>query len=326
MSAVLSVESLSRYFISSSGPFRQQRRQVNKAVDGVSFSLASNHVLGLVGESGCGKTTTGLMLMRLLEPTDGTIRYRGNDITGVQDSELREVRREMQIIFQDPFASLDPMWTLNQIVAEPFVIHELYERCERLDRAADLLQQVGLDPMYGSRYPHELSGGQRQRVAIARALALEPTVIVADEPTSALDVSVKAQIINLLKGLQQEQGLSMIFISHDLSLVRHISDTIAVMYRGKIVEQGSTDEIFECPIHPYTRVLLESIPIADPKRRRRRMLRQDDHKAAAQEALGSDFRPAPEESIPGLPESDLYEIRPNHLVRCIPAGSSRGGV
>lgn len=326
MSAVLSVESLSRYFISSSGPFRQQRRQVNKAVDGVSFSLASNHVLGLVGESGCGKTTTGLMLMRLLEPTDGTIRYQGNDITGVQDSELREVRREMQIIFQDPFASLDPMWTLNQIVAEPFVIHELYERCERLDRAANLLQQVGLDPMYGSRYPHELSGGQRQRVAIARALALEPTVIVADEPTSALDVSVKAQIINLLKRLQQEQGLSMIFISHDLSLVRHISDTIAVMYRGKIVEQGSTDEIFECPIHPYTRVLLESIPIADPKRRRRRMLRQDDHKAAAQEALGSDFRPAPEESIPGLPESDLYEIRPNHLVRCIPAGNSRGGV
>ena len=326
MSAVLSVESLSRYFISSSGPFRQQRRQVNKAVDGVSFSLASNHVLGLVGESGCGKTTTGLMLMRLLEPTDGTIRYQGNDITGVQDSELREVRREMQIIFQDPFASLDPMWTLNQIVAEPFVIHKLYERYERLDRAADLLQQVGLDPMYGSRYPHELSGGQRQRVAIARALALEPTVIVADEPTSALDVSVKAQIINLLKRLQQEQGLSMIFISHDLSLVRHISDTIAVMYRGKIVEQGSTDEIFECPIHPYTRVLLESIPIADPKRRRRRMLRQDDHKAAAQEALGSDFRPAPEESIPGLPESDLYEIRPNHLVRCIPAGSSRGGV
>lgn len=326
MSAVLSVESLSRYFISSSGPFRQQRRQVNKAVDGVSFSLASNHVLGLVGESGCGKTTTGLMLMRLLEPTDGTIRYQGNDITGVQDSELREVRREMQIIFQDPFASLDPMWTLNQIVAEPFVIHELYERYERLDRAADLLQQVGLDPMYGSRYPHELSGGQRQRVAIARALALEPTVIVADEPTSALDVSVKAQIINLLKRLQQEQGLSMIFISHDLSLVRHISDTIAVMYRGKIVEQGSTDEIFECPIHSYTRVLLESIPIADPKRRRRRMLRQDDHKAAAQEALGSDFRPAPEESIPGLPESDLYEIRPNHLVRCIPAGSSRGGV
>ena len=326
MSTVLSVESLSRYFISSSGPFRQQRRQVNKAVDGVSFSLASNHVLGLVGESGCGKTTTGLMLMRLLEPTDGTIRYQGNDITGVQDGELREVRREMQIIFQDPFASLDPMWTLNQIVAEPFVIHELYERYERLDRAADLLQQVGLDPMYGSRYPHELSGGQRQRVAIARALALEPTVIVADEPTSALDVSVKAQIINLLKHLQQEQGLSMIFISHDLSLVRHISDTIAVMYRGKIVEQGSTDEIFECPIHPYTRVLLESIPIADPKRRRRRMLRQDDHKAAAQEALGSDFWPAPEESIPGLPESDLYEIRPNHLVRCIPAGSSRGGV
>ena len=326
MSAVLSVESLSRYFISSSGPFRQQRRQVNKAVDGVSFSLASNHVLGLVGESGCGKTTTGLMLMRLLEPTDGTIRYQGNDITGVQDSELREVRRDMQIIFQDPFASLDPMWTLNQIVAEPFVIHELYERYERLDRAADLLQQVGLDPMYGSRYPHELSGGQRQRVAIARALALEPTVIVADEPTSALDVSVKAQIINLLKRLQQEQGLSMIFISHDLSLVRHISDTIAVMYRGKIVEQGSTDEIFECPIHPYTRVLLESIPIADPKRRRRRMLRQDDHKAAAQEALVSDFRPAPEESIPGLPKSDLYEIRPNHLVRCIPAGSSRGGV
>lgn len=326
MSAVLSVESLSRYFISSSGPFRQQRRQVNKAVDGVSFSLASNHVLGLVGESGCGKTTTGLMLMRLLEPTDGTIRYQGNDITGVQDSELREVRREMQIIFQDPFASLDPMWTLNQIVAEPFVIHELYERCERLDRAANLLQQVGLDPMYGSRYPHELSGGQRQRVAIARALALEPTVIVADEPTSALDVSVKAQIINLLKRLQQEQGLSMIFISHDLSLVRHISDTIAVMYRGKIVEQGSTDEIFECPIHPYTRVLLESIPIADPKRRRRRMLRQDDHKAAAQEALGSDFRPAPEESILGLPESDLYEIRPNHLVRCIPEGNSRGGV
>ena len=319
MSAILAVESLSRHFVTASGPLWRRRTRINKAVDRVSLSLASNQVLGLVGESGCGKTTIGLMLLRLLAPTGGTIRYRGDDITNAQDSALKRVRREMQIIFQDPFASLDPMWTLNQIVIEPFVIHNRYDRSERLDRAAQLLRQVGLDPGYGSRYPHELSGGQRQRVAIARALALEPTVIVADEPTSALDVSVKAQIVNLLSRLQRDRGLTLFFISHDLSLVRHVCDTIAVMYRGRIVEQGPTDAIFADPIHPYTRVLLESIPIADPKQRRRRLLRQEDHRAAAREALGSRFRPAPDETTAGAPEPELHEVRPGHRVRCIRA-------
>ena len=316
MSDVLQVRDLKKHFVTRSRRLWRQHERYVRAVDGISFSLGENEVIGLVGESGCGKTTAGTLIMRLLEPTDGSIVFKGTDITRLGPEELKPVRREMQIVFQDPFASLDPMMSLYQIITEPFDIHDLYAQSERIDRANHLLDIVGLDASYGTRYPHELSGGQRQRVAIARALALEPSLLIADEPTSALDVSVKAQIINLLEEVQDRIGLSILFISHDLSIVRHISDRIVVMYFGRIVETGTADEIFETPAHPYTRVLLESIPIPDPRKRRRRKLSLEDHRAAAQEFLGEGFTFTPPDS--GV-EPVLREISPGHLVSCYPA-------
>jgi oligopeptide/dipeptide ABC transporter ATP-binding protein len=270
MGEILQVEKLQKHFVSTTGaPWNRKTRTV-RAVDGVDFSLGEGEVVGLVGESGCGKSTVASLLMRILSPTGGLIRYRGEDITESNDEVLRKVRRRMQMVFQDPFASLDPMMTLNEIITEPFDIFGLLTANERLERAASLLSEVGLSPEYGTRYPHELSGGQRQRVAVARALAPKPDVIIADEPTSALDVSVKAQIINLLEEIQARTGLAMLFISHDLSVVHHISTRVMVMYLGKIVETAPTAELFNDPRHPYTKVLLDAIPIADPRRRRRR--------------------------------------------------------
>ena len=231
---VLEVKNLKKHFQSRSGPPWKRSFHSVRAVDGIDFSILENDVVGMVGESGCGKSTTAALLMRILDVSDGSIIYRGADITESDDESLRRVRRRMQMVFQDPFASLDPMMTLNEIITEPFDIFGLFSKSERLERAADLLTKVGLSPEYGNRYPHELSGGQRQRVAVARALAPEPEVIIADEPTSALDVSVKAQIINLLEEIQEREGLSILFISHDLSVVHHISDSILVMYLGKV--------------------------------------------------------------------------------------------
>ncbi|HET6485912.1 MAG TPA: oligopeptide/dipeptide ABC transporter ATP-binding protein, partial [Spirochaetia bacterium] len=211
------------------------------------------------------------LILQILDPTEGEVYFRGKPLSRMDPPELREYRRRVQMIFQDPFASLDPMMTLHEIITEPYDIFHLYTRTERRDRSADLLRRVGLDPSYGGRYPHELSGGQRQRVAIARALTLQPRAIIADEPTSALDVSVKAQIINLLEKLRSEEGLAIVFISHDLSMVQHISDRIIVMYLGKIVESGPTAQIFDAPSHPYTRALLDAIPRPDPRRRRARV-------------------------------------------------------
>ena len=245
------------------------------AVDNVSFFLETNKVLGLVGESGSGKSTCALMAMKLLEATEGDILINNNNITNLNLKELKKYRKEMQIVFQDSYASLDPMMTISKIIIEPFIIHKMYSKNERNEIALDLLEKVGLNKTYSNRYPHELSGGERQRVSIARALALKPDILVADEPTSALDVCVKAQVINLLQDLQDEMGLSILFISHELNVLRSLADKITVMYRGRVVEEAPTEEIFSNPIHPYTKSLLEAIPKLDPSLRTRRTFIND---------------------------------------------------
>ena len=245
------------------------------AVDNVSFFLETNKVLGLVGESGSGKSTCALMAMKLLEATKGDILINNNNITNLNLQELKKYRKEMQIVFQDSYASLDPMMTISKIIIEPFIIHNMYSKNERNEIALDLLEKVGLNKTYSNRYPHELSGGERQRVSIARALALKPDILVADEPTSALDVCVKAQVINLLQDLQDEMGLSILFISHELNVLRSLADKITVMYRGRVVEEAPTEEIFSNPIHPYTKSLLEAIPKLDPSLRTRRTFIND---------------------------------------------------
>jgi len=245
------------------------------AVDNVSFSLETNKVLGLVGESGSGKSTCALMAMKLLEVTNGDILINDNNITNLNLRELKQYRKEMQIVFQDSYSSLDPMMTISKIIIEPFVIHKMYSKVERNEIALDLLDNVGLNKTYANRYPHELSGGERQRVSIARALALKPKILVADEPTSALDVCVKAQVINLLQDLQDEMGLSILFISHELNVLRSLADKITVMYRGRIVEEAPTEKIFLKPTHPYTKSLLDAIPKLEPSLRKRRTFIDD---------------------------------------------------
>ena len=247
------------------------------AVDNVSFSLEAKKVLGLVGESGSGKSTCALMAMKLLDITDGEIFVNNNNITDLKLQELKQYRKEMQIIFQDSYSSLDPMMTISKIIIEPFIIHKMYSTNERNEIAIDLLEKVGLNKTYTNRYPHELSGGERQRVSIARALALKPSILVADEPTSALDVCVKAQVINLLQDLQDEMGLSILFISHELNVLRSLADKITVMYRGRVVEEAPTEKIFANPIHPYTKSLLEAIPKLDPSLRKRRTFIDDSY-------------------------------------------------
>lgn len=267
MSDLLRVRGLKKYFPVRGGLFSRVKEFV-KAVDDVSFSLDSGKTLGLVGESGCGKTTVGRALLRLIPATGGEVLFEGQDILKLQPAELLPLRRQMQIIFQDPFGSLNPRMTVAQIVGEALAVHGIARGDALQDEVAALMKQVGLRPESFNRYPHEFSGGQRQRIGIARALALKPKFIVCDEPTSALDVSIRAQIINLLQDLQRSRGLSYLMISHDLGVVRHISDAVAVMYLGKIVEQAPTDVLYEDPRHPYTGVLLSAIPVPDPKRRK----------------------------------------------------------
>ena len=262
---LLEVENLKMYFKKVNGVFRRKTSYV-KAVDNISFTIDKKETFGLVGESGCGKTTTGRALIRLYEPTGGTIRYDGEDITKLSAKEFMPYRKKMQMIFQDPYASLNARMTVSDIIGEPLDIHHLKTGKEREEFILELLDRVGLNKDHASRYPHEFSGGQRQRVGIARALAVDPEFIICDEPISALDVSIQAQVVNMLKDLQEEFGLTYLFVAHDLSMVRHISDRIGVMYLGKIVESGESDEVYDNPCHPYTRALLASIPIADPKR------------------------------------------------------------
>ncbi len=249
---------------------------VVRAVDGVSFSVQPGETLALVGESGCGKSTTARLVLRLIEPSAGSIRFEGHDITSVSGVALRKLRRRMQIVFQDPFSSLNPRMTVGAILEEPLIIHRLGDAQDRRGRVEELLGLVGLAPYHAARYPHEFSGGQRQRIGIARALAVEPALIVCDEPVSALDVSIQAQVVNLLRDLQQRLGLSYLFIAHDLAVVKHIADRVAVMYLGQIVEIGSRRDVFADPRHPYTRTLLAAIPRPDPHRDRARRIPAGD--------------------------------------------------
>ncbi len=310
---LLRTEALFKYF-----PVKDSS-EVVRAVDGVSFAINAGETLGLVGESGCGKSTVGRCLLRLHEPTSGSIKFQGTEITTLGKREMRDIRREMQMIFQDPYASLDPRMSILSIVSEPLKIHGVGSAAERKERVADLLGRVGLDPRYMTRYPHEFSGGQRQRIGIARALALNPKLIICDEPVSALDVSVQAQVVNLLQDLQQEFGLTYLFISHGLAIVEHISDRVAVMYLGRIVEIADSATLYATPLHPYTKALLSAIPIPDPNRKRERIILKGDVPTPIDPPSGCRFRTRCPFASAECAETDpeLREVRPGHFAACI---------
>jgi len=317
MAPLLSVSDLRVHFPIKKGVLSRTVGYVY-AVDGVSLTLGRGETLGLVGESGCGKTTAGLGILRLIPVTGGLVVYNGREVTRMGAGALRDLRKEMQIIFQDPYSSLNPRMTVNQIVGDPMEIHGLYPGPERADRIAYLLERVGLSPEQGRRYPHEFSGGQRQRVGIARALALDPDLIIGDEPVSALDVSIQAQIINLLIDLQRELGLSYIIIAHDLAVVEYICDRIAVMYLGRVVETGGYREVYTSPLHPYTRALLSAVPVADPRRRGDRIILTGDVPSPIQPPAGCRFHPRCPRRMPGCDQSEplLSDRGGGHQVAC----------
>jgi oligopeptide transport system ATP-binding protein len=316
---LLEVKNLKVHFPVKHGLFSRVKEHV-KAVDDVSFTIEPGETLGLVGESGCGKTTLGRAIVKLVEPTSGSILFEGEDIAGLSGPELRARRRKFQMIFQDPYGSLNPRMTVGQIIGEALDIHRLAENTSaRQKRIVELLQAVGLDPVHAQRYPHEFSGGQRQRIGIARALAVEPRLIVCDEPVSALDVSVQAQIINLLQELQQERGIAYLFIAHDLAVVEHISQRVMVMYLGKVVEIGPAKAIISAPKHPYTQALISAVPVVDPDSKRRRIVLPGDVPSPIHPPAGCPFHPrCPAAQLPRCQAEipALREITPGHWAAC----------
>ena len=317
---LVDVRGLKVYFPVTAGFLISRKIADNKAVDGISFEIKRGETLGLVGESGCGKSTTGRALLQLYRPTEGQVFFDGTDMAELQGNALRLMRRRMQMIFQDPYASLNPRMSVRDIVGEPLTIHNIGNTKERRERVAELMRIVGLNPYYATRFPHEFSGGQRQRIGVARSLAVDPDFLVCDEPVSALDVSIQAQVINLLEELQEQFGLTYLFIAHDLAVVRHISDRVAVMYLGKMMELADRAEIYENPLHPYTKALLSAVPIPDPalERQRERIILTGDVPSSLRPPRGCVFHTrcpiAIDECRTDIPE--WREVTPDHWVAC----------
>jgi oligopeptide/dipeptide ABC transporter ATP-binding protein len=317
LETLLTIDDLEIHFPIKKGVFSRTVGYVY-AVNGVSLNLGQGETLGLVGESGCGKTTTGLAILRLVEPTGGNVTFKGMDISQMTKSQMRSLKKDIQMIFQDPYSSLNPRMTVNKILSDPMAIHGVYKGPERGERIAYLLEKVGLTPEQGRRYPHEFSGGQRQRIGIARALALNPQVIIGDEPVSALDVSIQAQIINLLIDLQEEFQLSYIIIAHDLAVVEHICDRIAVMYLGKVVELAAYKNVYSDPKHPYTQALLSAVPVPDPKSAKERIILKGDVPSPINPPAGCTFHPRCSYRMDRCNKSEpkLRDLGGNHYVAC----------
>ncbi|MFH1113164.1 MAG: dipeptide ABC transporter ATP-binding protein [Pseudomonadota bacterium] len=311
------LEELVKYFRVQQGFFQREEGEIH-AVDGVDLQIFRRETLGLVGESGCGKSTLAKVILRLEEPTSGRVLFEGADISRLNAAEMKQVRRKMQIIFQDPYSSLNPRRTVQSIIMEPLVIHGIGTKRQRIEKTAALMQEVGLRPEYAKRYPHEFSGGQRQRVGIARALALNPSLIIADEPVSALDVSIRSQVLNLMEDLQERYGLTYLFVSHDLSVVEHIADRVAVMYLGRIVEIGSRKAIFDATLHPYTEALMSAVPIPDPTVNRSRRILEGDVPSPMNPPSGCRFHPRCWLKIPICGETvpQLHDVGDGHMAAC----------
>jgi oligopeptide transport system ATP-binding protein len=316
---LLRVDNLVKHFPIYQGVIRRQVGAVH-AVDGVSFDVYKGETLGLVGESGCGKSTTGRTILRLYKPTDGHVYYDGTDLASLSEKEMRKMRRKLQIIFQDPYASLNPRMTVADIIGEPLIVHKVASGKEVQERVQELLALVGLNPAFADRYPHEFSGGQRQRISVARSLSLQPDLIICDEPVSALDVSIQAQVINLLEDLQEQFGLTYLFSAHDLSVVRHISNRVAVMYLGVIMELAERNELYDHPLHPYSQALLSAVPIPDPvaEERRQRVILEGDVPSPVNPPSGCRFRTRCPiaEGICAEEKPEWREVKPGHFVAC----------